>query len=261
MSNSIFTYRHTGHVSRIAFNDPATLNAIPPEAADALSALLRRAETEARCVILTGEGKAFCSGARLSGVMAPSDGSRPDLGQALETAYNPLIRTMRDLSIPIVSGVNGAAAGIGSSLALMGDLVIASDTAYFLQAFINIGLVPDGGATWMLPRFVGKARAMELALLGDRLPSAKALAWGLVNEVVPAESLEARIHEVAERLANGATGAISMTRKLIWAGLGSSLDDQLDFERQLQRDAGHTEDFVEGVSAFAQKRSARFVGK
>ena len=261
MSNSTFTYRLDGHVSRIAFNDPATLNAISPEAASELSALLLRAEREARCVILTGEGRAFCSGARLSGAMAPSDGSLPDVGQSLETSYNPLILTMRDLSIPIVSGVNGAAAGIGSSLALMGDIVIASETAYFLQAFINIGLVPDGGATWMLPRFIGKARAMELALLGDRLPAAKALEWGLVNDVVPGEALESRIHQVAERLATGATRAISMTRKLIWSGLGSEFSDQLDSERQLQRDAGHTQDFVEGVSAFAQKRRPNFIGK
>ena len=250
-------------IATFVLDDAPTLNALGLPLAGALHEALREVvcgEIDCRAVVLTGAGRAFCSGADLSAARSDGGGGAPDMGAALERVYNPLITALRDLPVPLVTAVNGAAAGIGCSLALMGDLIVAADSAYFLQAFRGIGLVPDGGATFMLPRMIGRARAMEMTLLGERLPAAKALEWGLVNRVVPPGDLAAATADYARRLADG-PAALGLTRRLVWRGETAGWDDQLLAERQAQAQAGRTADFAEGVRAFHEKRPAKFDGR
>ena len=251
-------------VAIITLNDPATLNAAGIDTAEDLTDAFKRIRAgliKARAIVLTGAGRGFCSGANLQAGPASRldvDG-KPDAGVALEYAYNPLVSLIRDSDIPVVTAVNGAAAGIGCSLALLGDMVIAGQSAYFLQAFRRIGLVPDGGSTYILPRLAGKARAMEMVLLGEKISAEKALEWGLINRCVPdAELMPTALH-FARELANG-PAALGMIRRMIWASLDNSWTEQLNEERQRQRDAGRSDDFLEGVQAFLQKRPARFTG-
>ena len=250
-----------GPVAVITMSDPATMNAAGVDMANELRDALKKAtaaDSPARCVLLTGEGRGFCSGANLSGGGAGGGGR--DAGDALETVYNPLVTALRELSVPIVTAVNGAAAGVGCSLALMGDIIVAGESAYFLQAFRRIGLIPDGGSTYLLPRSIGKARAMEMALLGERLPAAKALEWGLINRCVPDAELMSTAMGVANELASG-PASLGLIRQAIWASLDNEWSAQLHHERSGQRIAGRTEDFIEGVSAFLQKRAAVFKGR
>ena len=248
-------------VAILTMADPATMNAAGLDMAQDLTAAFKQAEGEARAVVLTGEGRGFCSGANLSGGgPATRDGDGPrDAGSALESTYNPLVTRMRDLPIPLVTAVNGAAAGVGCSLALMGDLIVAGESAYFLQAFRRIGLVPDGGSTYLLPRAIGRARAMEMMLLGDKVPAKTALDWGMINRCVPDADLVSTAKKLATELANG-PASIAMIRKIGWASLDNDWKEQLHLERVTQRDAGRTEDFLEGVTAFLQKRPAKFKG-
>ena len=211
-----------------------------------------------RCIVLTGEGRGFCSGANLSGGGGAAGGG--DAGSSLETVYNPLVTCIKELSVPLVTAVNGAAAGVGCSIALMGDLIVAGESAYFLQAFRRIGLIPDGGSTYILPRMIGRARAMEMALLGERLPAAKALAWGMVNRVVPDAELMPAAMALATQLATG-PASLGLTRQTIWAALDSEWSAQLHREARGQSVAGRSEDFREGVAAFLQKRPAEFKGR
>ncbi len=252
----------------ITLSDTATLNAAGLE----LMGELRQAfdafakpDAGVRCVVLTGEGRGFCSGANLQGRgdgigAGTPDPEGPDAGAGLETVYNPFVTSLRDYPIPIITAVNGVAAGVGCSLALMGDLIVVAESAYFLQAFRRIGLVPDGGSTYMLPRYIGKARAMEMALLGERIPSKTALEWGLCNRVVPDSELMAAAMELARNLASG-PWALSSIRKLIWESLDTEWKEQLHAERVAQKYAGRSEDSREGVLAFLQKRVAAFVGR
>ncbi|MDO8294899.1 MAG: enoyl-CoA hydratase/isomerase [Caulobacter sp.] len=254
-------------VAVITLSDPATMNAAGLDLAEELSHAFRSlaaGKIEARAIVLTGEGRGFCSGANLSGGGAAGreldvDG-KPDAGRALETVYNPLVSLMRDTPLPFVTAVNGAAAGIGCSLGLLGDIIVAGESAYFLQAFRRIGLVPDGGSTYLLPRLIGKARAMEMALLGERLPAKTALDWGLINRCVPDDQLMATTMELAKALATG-PWALGSIRKLIWESLDAEWADQLHAERMAQKAAGRTEDSREGVVAFLQKRPAAFTGR
>ena len=262
MSFSKITYSVADNIATIALNDPATMNAAGIDTAQELLLAFEMAADEARATILTGNGRGFCSGANLSGggpAKAEAKG-KPDAGKALDQYYNPLICVMREHPHPIITAVNGAAAGVGCSIALMGDLVIASENAYFLQAFRRIGLVPDGGSTYLLPRNIGKARAMEMALLGDKIPAAKALDWGLINRVVAQDELMSTALELATELANGPTISLSMIRSLIWDGGEKEFTEQLHLERNAQRTAGRTSDFAEGVKAFLEKRPAKFTG-
>jgi len=208
-------------------------------------------------MVLTGAGRGFCSGANLA---ARGTGEDPGVGHALETTYHPFLRKLRDMPIPIVPAVNGAAAGVGMSIALMGDLVVASKSAYFLQAFARIGLVPDGGSTWLLPRLIGLARAKELSLLAERLPAEKAAEWGLINRVVGENELMEEALKLANQLAEG-PASLAITRRLYWQSPLNTYEEQLDLERASQERAGKTEDFREGVTAFLQKRQAKFSGK
>lgn len=252
-------------VATITLNDPATMNAAGIDTVTELADAFRRtAEGEfgARAVVLTGAGRGFCSGANLSGggpAARSQDGGGGGAGAALETHYNPFITLLRDFPMPIVTAVNGAAAGVGCSLALMGDMIIAAESAYFLQAFRRIGLVPDGGSTYLLPRMIGRARAMEMTLLGERVSAAKALEWGLVNRVVPDFELVSEATQLAHQLANG-PASLGLIRKIMWRSLDADFADQLSDEARTQNEAGRTKDFVEGVRAFLEKRPAQFTG-
>jgi 2-(1,2-epoxy-1,2-dihydrophenyl)acetyl-CoA isomerase len=213
---------------------------------------------EVRCLVLTGAGRAFCTGANLQGRNKPG---KSNAGQSLEIGFHPFLRRLRRLHCPIVSAVNGPAAGAGMSFALMGDMIVCARSSYFLQAFRRIGLVPDCGSTWLLPRMIGKARSVELSLMGERLPAEKALEWGLVNRVCDDAVLMEEAMKLAHDLANGPTIALSLIRKLYWDSPENSFEDQLNLEYESQRIAGAAEDFKEGVAAFLEKRPAKFKGK
>ena len=261
MDYSKISYRVDDGVAVIAFNDPATMNAAGLDVAEQLSHAFKRVaagEDGVRAAILTGEGRGFSSGANLSS-QGSSDGPR-DAGTSLEQVYNPLVTMIKDLPVPLVTAVNGAAAGVGCSFALMGDIIVAGESAYFLQAFRRIGLVPDGGSTYMLPRLIGRARAMEMMLLGERIPAAKALEWGLINRCVPDGELMPTAMTLAKELANGPK-SLGMIRRLVWASLDAEWPEQLSREAKVQSEAGRTEDFREGVIAFLQKRPAAFTGR
>lgn len=258
-------------VAVLTLDDPPVMNAVSPRMIEGLKealAYVATPEAEIRCLVVTGAGRAFCTGANLQemtkGEGTPADGvasgrGRP-AGSALETGFHPLLRRLRDLGLPIVTAVNGAAAGAGMSLALMGDLIVCARSAYFLQAFRRIGLVPDCGSTWLLPRLVGRARALELSLLGERLPAERALEWGLVNRVVDDGEVMAIAMELARNLAAGPTVALGMISRLYWESSENSHEEQLELERKYQMAAGQTADFEEGVAAFLEKRPAVFSG-
>lgn len=254
-------YELNDGVALITLNDPGTLNSMDTTMADAVRELVVRSGGEARCVVLTGEGRAFCSGANLSPPSERATGAdgQIDAGERLEKHFNPLARALRGLPVPFVTAVNGLAAGVGASFALMGDLIVAGEGAYFLQAFRRIGLVPDGGSTYLLPRLVGRARAMEMMLLGEKLPAPKALEWGLINRCVPDLEVLATAKALALELARG-PASLGLIRNLVWDSLDATYDEQLDRERDNQRRAGRTNDFIEGVTAFLQKRPANFKG-
>jgi 2-(1,2-epoxy-1,2-dihydrophenyl)acetyl-CoA isomerase len=257
-------FERDNDIAIITMNDPSTLNACGVDMAGELTEAFKRAGQSSRAGILTGEGRGFCSGANLANPAMAGGGPEaetPDVGASLESIYNPLVSQIRDLPIPIVTAVNGAAAGIGCSFAILGDMILAADTAYFLQAFRRIGLVPDGGSTYMLSRAIGRARAMEMMLMGEKIQAPQALDWGLINRVTSPETLMSQAKQLAHELAAGPTLTLAMIRKLAWAGLDNDWDEQLILERNLQRDAGRTGDFKLGVVAFLSKQVAKFTGQ
>ena len=258
------TFRHIrldlspAQVATITLARPDTLNALSSQTVDELRAAVEEApRSGARCLLITGEGRGFSSGADLAG----GGGLPEDAGDALEKHFNPLIEAMFASPIPIVAAVNGPAAGAGCSVALAADIVIAARSAYFLQAFVNIGLIPDAGATWLLPRLAGRARAMEMMMLGERIPAEQALEWGMISRVVDDEHLASEAMAVATRLAQGPTVALGLIRKLARDAGQLPLADALAAERAAQREAGRTDDFKSAVMAFLQKRQPRFDGK
>ncbi|MEM9304194.1 MAG: enoyl-CoA hydratase-related protein [Pseudomonadota bacterium] len=261
MSFEFLDYSVDDNVATVRMNRPDVLNALTGPMARELIAALGRAATEARVVVLTGAGRAFSSGADLgSGDLRMEDPQR-DAGEALETSFNPLILAMRDLPIPIITAVNGPAAGIASAIAMAGDIIVAARSAYFFQPFCNLGLVPDGGSAYLLARAVGRVRAMELMLLCERYPAEQAHADGLVTRVVDDDALDETVATLAARLVAGPPVALRMTRKLAWAALDQSLDQVLVRERYDQQVASRTADFGEGVAAFLEKRPAEFRGR
>ncbi len=260
MAYEMILTERAGDVLVITLNRPDRLNAAPPamfdEIRDALADL-----GDARAVLFQGAGRAFCSGADVaSGALGSADPGNATHA-ALTDHYNPTILAVTRLGVPVVSAVRGAAAGIGCSLALAADFCVASDTGYFLQAFVNIGLVPDGGATWLLPRLVGRARAAEMMMLGEKLHATRAREWGLVHSVVSDEQLEHEALALATRLAAGPTQALGMIRRGIGQALDSSLEETLAMEANHQRTARATADSMEGGLAFLQKRKPNFTGK
>ncbi|MDE2485877.1 MAG: enoyl-CoA hydratase/isomerase [Alphaproteobacteria bacterium] len=245
----------------ITLSDPATLNAAGGELMDELSRAVDDAVADeaVRAIVITGEGRGFCSGANLSGGRVDARaGSGPN--QSLLKVYNPFVSALRRSPKPLVAAVNGVAAGVGVSLALACDIIVAAESAYFLLAFRRIGLVPDGGATWLLPRLVGKARAMELMLLGEKLPAATAREWGLINRCVPDGDLMKTTLEIAGALASGPS-SLGMTRNLVWDAFDAEWHLQLEAEAYAQGDAGRSDDAREGIMAFLQKRPAEFKGR
>jgi len=251
-----------GTVAILKLNHPEVLNAASPKliigAARALD-FISKPDSGFRCVVLTGEGRGFCSGANLAERGEPGAAPPPPF-HALETVFHPFLRKLRDFRMPIITAVNGASAGVGMSIALMGDLVLAAKSAYFLQAFARIGLVPDGGSTWILPRLIGLARAKELSLLAERLPAPQALDWGLINRVCEEADLLPEALKLAQKIADGPTLSLSEIRRLYWASPHNTYEEQLDLERLIQEKQGRTADFAEGVAAFLQKRPAKFTG-
>src|SRR4051812_48740611 len=244
-------------VATITIARPDRLNALSGQTVDELRAAVEEAGSSgARCLLLTGEGRGFSSGADLAGGGLPEDA-----GAALEKHFNPLVEALFALPIPVVAAVNGPCAGAGCSLALAADIVIAGRSAYFLQAFVNIGLIPDAGATWLLPRMVGRARALEMMMLGERLEAERALEWGLISRVVDDEDLASEAVALATQLAEGPTVALGLIRKLVRGSQNASLSEALAAERIGQREVGRTEDFRSAVAAFLQKRQPRFAGK
>lgn len=249
----------------VTINDPGTLNSLSVPMADELTRTIRSCGKQARAVLLTGSGsRGFCTGANLAGgasTSTPPAKAQPfDAGHSVATVFNPLVNALRNLPIPLVTAVNGAAAGVGCSLALLGDLVVASESAYFLVAFSRVGLVPDGGTTFILPRLIGKARAAEMMLLAEKIPARQALEWGLINRCVADADLMSTAMGLAERMAKG-PASLGLTRSLLRDSLSSSWDEQLHNESAAASRAGETEDCREGMMAFIQKRPPVFVGR
>ena len=255
-----------GDVGTLTLNRPDDLNSMSPQMIAELAVIAPwlADRTGLRALVITGAGRGFSAGGDVTWFRKGLEDPDADLVQSVRTGADVLHQAIVDfkrIPFPIVAAVNGPAAGAGMSFALLGDMILCARSAYFLQAFRRIGLVPDCGSTWMLPRLVGKARAIELSLLGERLPAEKALEWGLVNRVHDDAALMDEAMKLAHELANGPTIALSLIRKLYWDSPENSFEEQLNLEFESQRIAGSAEDFKEGVTAFLEKRPAKFKGK
>ena len=250
-------------IARLTLNRPERLNSfnteMHAEVQDALAALQR--EGSARVLVITGAGRGFCAGQDLSDRVVAPGGAPPDLGASIERGYKPLILALRRLPLPVIAAVNGVAAGAGANIALACDLVLAARSATFIQAFARIGLVPDSGGTWILPRLVGHARALGLALLGDKLPAEQAAQWGLIWRCVDDAQLGTEVDTLARQLAAAATRGLARTKQAMLEGCSRTLEQQLDIERDYQQELGHSADYAEGVAAFMEKRVPRFTGR
>jgi 2-(1,2-epoxy-1,2-dihydrophenyl)acetyl-CoA isomerase len=250
-------------VATVELNRPEALNAWNAQFGEDLLAALREvtADEAARAVVLTGAGRGFSSGADLKDISTETtpDG-RPDVYKTLTERYHPIMHAIREMPKPVIAAVNGPAVGIGCSLALCCDLIVAAESAYFLLAFVNIGLVPDGGSSLFLPTRIGMARASELALLGERLPAAKALEWGLINRVVADDRLAVEVGALASKMAAGPTRSYAGSKRQLNNWLYARMEEQLELEAKIQQEMAGSDDFVEGAMAFVQKRQARFQG-
>ncbi|MCC2595281.1 2-(1,2-epoxy-1,2-dihydrophenyl)acetyl-CoA isomerase PaaG [Pusillimonas sp. MFBS29] len=247
-------------IARVALNRPDKLNSFTSEMHRELADALDQVESQgARVLVLTGNGRGFCAGQDLSAKEMSAD--KVDLGDTIEKYYAPLVRRLHALPMPVLVGVNGVAAGAGANLALAGDIVIARQSASFIQAFCRLGLLPDTAGTYVLPRLVGRAKAMGLSLLGDKLSAQQAQDWGLIWECVADEDFDARLDELARHFASAPTKGLAYTKKALNESLGNTLDQQLDLERDLMRELGNSHDYAEGVAAFLERRPAVFKGQ
>jgi 2-(1,2-epoxy-1,2-dihydrophenyl)acetyl-CoA isomerase len=259
--NTVLVEDSTG-VRTITLNRPDKLNSFNEEMHGALrEALAGSADDGVHAVLLTGAGRGFCAGQDLLDRVQGEDGKAPDLGYTIATLWNPLVRAIRDLAKPVVCAVNGVAAGAGANVALSCDIVLAARSARFIQPFCRLGLVPDSGGTYHLPRLIGEARAKGLALLGDTLGAEQAESWGLIWKAIDDNQLMTDARKLASHLATQPTYGLGLTKQAIHASATNSFDAQLDLERDLQREAGLTPDYAEGVRAFFEKRAPRFTGR
>jgi 2-(1,2-epoxy-1,2-dihydrophenyl)acetyl-CoA isomerase len=247
----------------ITLNRPARLNSFNETMHLQLRAALSQAEKDLSCraVMLTGAGRGFCAGQDLSDRVMGDGDAPPDLGATIETFYSPLVKQLRALPMPVVCAVNGVAAGAGANIALACDIVLAARSASFLEAFARIGLIPDAGGTWFLPRLAGDARARGMALLAEPVPADTAERWGLIWKCLDDDKLMGEAHALCLRFAEGATRGLALVKRALGASSTNTLDAQLDLERDLQREAGHTVDYAEGVRAFMEKRKPGFKGR
>lgn len=262
MSYETLIWERSGAVGSLTLNRPQTLNAWTRQFGEELLSVIQNeaAEDSIRAVLVTGAGRGFSSGADLRAGFDPADDGMPDIYKELHEIYHPVIAGVRRLPKPVVAAVNGPAVGIGCSLALACDLVMAAESAFLGLAFVNIGLMPDGGSTAFVPPAVGRARAFQMALLGERVPAPKALEWGLVNWVHPDDALMGEANALVERLAAGPTRSYASSKRALNQAIYGDLDAQLDLEAELQHALGRSKDFLEGTAAFVEKRDPAFTG-
>ena len=246
-------------IARLTLNRPDRLNSFTAEMHGEVADALARLEG-ARVLVLTGAGRGFCAGQDLND-RAVAPGERVDLGHSVENYYNPLIRKLTSLPFPVIARVNGVAAGAGANIALACDVVIAARSAKFIQSFASIGLIPDSGGTWVLPRLVGQARAMGLALTAEPLPADKAEQWGLIWKAVEDEQLDIEVDTLASRFASAPTRGLAAIKRMIRESWGHSLDQELELQRDAMRELGFSDDYREGVAAFMEKRKPNFSGR
>jgi len=249
-------------IARLTLNRPERLNSFNTEMhAEVRAALATLPGSAARVLVITGAGRGFCAGQDLNDRAVAPGAAPPDLAESIEKNYKPLVLTLRALPLPVIAAVNGVAAGAGANLALACDLVIAARSAVFVQAFAKLGLVPDSGGTWFLPRLGGTARALGLAFLGDKLAAEQAAAWGLIWRCVEDADFAAVVEDMAQHFAAAPTRGLARTKQAIYEGLGRTLAEQLNIERDYQGELGGSVDYAEGVAAFAAKRAPRFSGR
>jgi 2-(1,2-epoxy-1,2-dihydrophenyl)acetyl-CoA isomerase len=261
MSYQTILFETKDGAGRLTLNRPEKLNSFNEQMHEEVREILEKLKSDpGRALLITGAGRGFCAGQDLGDRRIGSGHSNIDLGATIERYYAPLVRMLRALPIPIVAGVNGVAAGAGANLAFACDLVIAGKSASFIQSFARLGLVPDTGGTYFLPRLVGTARALGLAMLGDKVSAEQAAAWGLIWRCVDDADFAAVINETMTQLASAPTKGIACTKQAIYASQTNNLDAQLDLERDLMRELGRSQDYQEGVAAFLEKRMPRFAG-
>jgi 2-(1,2-epoxy-1,2-dihydrophenyl)acetyl-CoA isomerase len=249
-------------IARLTLNRPERLNSFNTQMHDEVRAALASIPgSSARVLVISGAGRGFCAGQDLNDRAVAPGGAPPDLADSIEKYYKPLVLALRSLPIPVIAAVNGVAAGAGANIALACDLVIAARSANFVQAFSKLGLVPDSGGTWFLPRLVGTARALGLTLLGDKLSAEQAVSWGLIWRCVEDAELAGVVDGLARQLAVAPTRALARTRQAIYESWGRTLEQQLDTERDYQGELGRTADYAEGVAAFGAKRAPNFTGR
>ncbi|HYH20825.1 MAG TPA: 2-(1,2-epoxy-1,2-dihydrophenyl)acetyl-CoA isomerase PaaG [Azospirillum sp.] len=263
MTYSTILFEVAEGVATLTFNRPDKLNSFTTEMHAEVRDALAKVQTDpsVRCLLLTAAGRGFCAGQDLSDRAVAPGSAMPDLGESLEKNYNPLVRTLRRLEFPVVCAVNGVAAGAGANIALACDIVLAARSASFIQPFCKLGLVPDSGGTWFLPRLVGSGRAMALAMLGDKVSAEQAEAWGMIYKVVDDAALQDEARKLARHLATQPTKGLALVKRAMQQSSTNTLDEQLDLERDYQREAGRTQDYREGVAAFTEKRVPKFEGK